>query len=236
VSGLFSAVGKLFTPLVSGVERLGSAITGVGATAFTNAAAAGTAMSLGKAALGGALEGAAGVGSVLAVGSTLGSILSGVGGILTPGMFSSGGEAGSDAAGKLGAAAAGGVANAPLSPTGFAPTGATGGRQGLGGVIDMLGGKEVVGGFLKGLGDYESKQSELDAAKERDQALYDFKREQQAHTEGTYSGAGAHVAGSEGYTPDPTRRPKPYQVFARTDRPYFWTYDAKGNPVKVAVK
>ncbi len=232
MSGLFSAVGKIFTPVVSGISRLGSAITGVGATAFTSAAASGSTINaLGTAFAKGAGAGLAGGATAGAFGSTLSSILSGVGGVLTPAILggsttsATGGAAaaagdgtGGGAASTLGNAFAGGVANMPGTPTGMAPTGKTG----FGAILDKLGISEGMAGDLlagvgKGIGDYEQMQ----ALKERDQALYDFKNQQQAHTEQTYHVDPNSMAGGTPLTGDRSNQyPTPEQKYTRGNVTY----------------
>lgn len=201
MSGLVSAIGKSFIRITSGIGRLGSAITGVGATAFTGAAATGS--------LSSAISGFSSGGGVLS------SILQGVGTVLgAPSAIAQGvGSAVGAAPGAIGglAPSVSGLTGAAETATGMAATG----RTGFNGILDMLGGKEGIGYLLAGAGKAYGDQQTLDAAKERDEALYAFKDRQEQRLRDSYAGAGQAVAGATPFAPDKTLRLPPGQAWNR---------------------
>jgi len=215
MSGLLSGIGKVFSPIIDGIGRVGQAITGVGATGFTAAAATGAAPIAS-----GGLSGV--IGSLFGGKGVLGNILNGltsVAGAGPAGVITAGAGALPAAAAKgFGAALTGPALDTGLvtaaTPTGLAATGSTG----FGAVGDFLSsetGGNLLAGIGKGIGSYQEQEAQT----ARDQALYDFKNAQEQRLRDSYEVPANAFAGNQG-SPDNTPRPTPGQRWDRTHYRY----------------
>lgn len=224
MSGLFTAIGRVFTPVIDGISHIGSAMTGVGATAFTGAAATGASSFVDAASnIGSSLfSGASAAGSTSTV---LGNIFKGITSTLGGATDSLGnmlvGGAGSNTLG--GSAAKGlGVGITPggsidtlttaATPTGVAPTGVTNFGDKITDFLSSEGGGNLLAGLGKGLSTYQEQQAQV----ERDQMLYDFKNGQEQRLRESYHVDPSVFAGNDQAPPDRTKRPTPGQKYDRT--------------------
>lgn len=214
MSGLLSSIGRVFSPVIEGIARVGQAITGVGATGFTAAAATGAAPIAS-----GGLSGF--ISSLTGGNGVLGHILNGLTDVAASGpagVITAGAGALPAAAAKgFGAALTGAVDTGLVTaatPTGLAATGATG----FGAVGDFLSsenGGNLLAGIGKGIGSYQDQQAQA----ARDQALYDFKNAQEQRTRDSYEVPANAFAGNQGGV-DNTPRPTPGQRWDRTHYRY----------------
>jgi hypothetical protein len=241
MSGIVSGLTKIFTPVVSGIAKVGKSIIGVGATLFTGGAASGGAIgNVVSSVTGGGVLGNILTGAIKQAG--IGALIGGAVGAMTGTGFGKGALYGA-----LGGAVTGGLSGSGLfsaagltpadTPTGVAPTGSSAGsgaaaaaarapavaaaHTGSGGGLLSFLGTEAGAGLLAGAGEGLMGYATMKADEKAKEADRQFLLDKEDRLRRSYDVAPEALPGGGTMPALPvTQRPTPAQKYARTRYAY----------------